>query len=513
MGMQVVELATTGRSATFEILNEHAWQVPLPYQIVLNDQAIGETARNVFSLQDLTAGTDYRLALRSANAQCELRFATAKERFRLDIRAFGAVGDGVTDNTTAIQAALSACPSGGVVEIPAGEWLSAPLFLKSGIDVYLAAGARLIGHPDIGRWPVLPGVIAGSHAEPDDYLGTWEGHPQDCHAALINGIGVHDVRIHGAGCIDGNASFRTWWSRPKEPFAGWRPRAVYWWRASRISMTGVTVRNSPSWTVHALFCRDLTFAELKIESPEDSPNTDGIVPESCENVRIAGVRISTGDDCVAIKSGKAWIAERMACSTRNVEISNCLMELGHGAVVIGSEMAGGVYNIAIRNCIFSGTERGLRIKTRRGRGAIVDGVRLDNVIMRRVGTPFVVNSFYFCDPDGRAPHVGDRRALPVDSGTPTLRHISLSDVDCSEISHSAGYVLGLPELPLEGLTMRRYRVRFDPDASPGFPDRAESIGEVVQSGLYVCNVRGLVLEDVDIAGSIGPSIARENVAS
>jgi polygalacturonase len=243
-----------------------------------------------------------------------------------------------------------------------------------------------------------------------------------------------------------------------------------------------------------------------------SPNTDGIVPESCEQVRIAGAHISTGDDCIAIKSGKAWIASRVRCATRDVEVSNCFMERGHGAAVVGSEMSGGVYDVSIRDCVFAGTDRGLRIKTRRGRGAtaIVDNVQLSNVTMDRVGTPFVVNSFYYCDPDGREPHVGDRRARPVDDTTPTLRNVRVSQVDCRNVAHSAGFVLGLPERPLQGLTLRDYRVRFDPDATPGFPDRAESIEAVVGAGLYLCNVRGVALKNIDIVGSAGPPITREN---
>ena len=510
--MYLVEHIITARSATFEICNGYAWRAPDAHQLYLDGQAVGDAAHNVFTLHELHPDTEHELTVRYAGEHCGLRFRTATQRCSIDIRAFGAVGDGVTDDTAFIQAAISACPAGGVVEFPAGDWLSGPLFLKSDIDLYLARDARLVGHPDIARWPVLPGIVSESSDEPQAYLGTWEGHPNACHAALLNGIGVRNVRIHGDGCIDANASFLTWWSQPKQPFLGWRPRTVYFVHAERLRVSGVKLCNSPSWTVHALFCRDVRIADVRIESPAGSPNTDGIVPESCEQVLIAGAHISTGDDCVAIKSGKAWIASRVRCATRNVQVSNCFMERGHGGVVIGSEMSGGVYDVSIRDCVFTGTDRGLRIKTRRGRGkaAIIDGVQLSNVTMDRVGTPFVVNSFYFCDPDGREPYVGDRRALPVDDGTPTLRNIRVSQVDCMNVAHSAGFVLGLPERPLDGLTLRDYRVRFDADAAPGYPDRAESIQAVARAGLYLCNIRGAALENIDIIGSIGPPITREN---
>jgi polygalacturonase len=502
----------TSRSVTVELCNDHPWCAPEMHRVWLDGRLIKETNKNVFTLHGLESDSFFTLLIESGPGQSELTFHTAPERCNVDVRAFGAVGDGIHDDTAAIQAALSTCPAGGVVEFSAGDWLTSPLFLKSAVNLYLARGARLIGHPDIDRWPVLPGLIGGSGEKVANWVGSWEGQPTDCHAALINAIGVHDVQIHGDGVIDGNASFETWWKRPKQPFRGWRPRTVYLVRSKRIGICGVGLRNSPSWTIHAFFSESLCFADLTIESPYRSPNTDGIVPECCEEVRIVGTRISTGDDCVAIKSGKAWLASQGPCASRHVRISNCLMERGHGAVVVGSEMSGGVYDVTIRDCLFRGTDRGLRIKTRRGRGktAIVEGVRLDNVRMERVGTPLAINSFYFCDPDGRTTNVADRRPLPIDEGTPTLRDISLSDVSCEDVAHCAGLVLGLPELPIEKLSIKRYRVRFDPEAEPGFPDRAESIEAVARAGLYLCNVRELVLDALDIEGSEGPSVTREN---
>ena len=184
--------------------------------------------------------------------------------------------------------------------------------------------------------------------------------------------------IDGEGMIDGNASFDTWWSRPKTPFAGWRPRLVLVANSSNVVLSRAyacaTRRRGP-----CMRCArsDLRFLRLRVEAPVDSPNTDGINPESCARVRIAGVHVSTGDDCVAIKSGKPG-PEGDPPPTRDVLVSNCLMENGHGAVVLGSEMAGGIYDVTARDCVFLGTDRGFRIKTRRGRGkaAVIDGARL-----------------------------------------------------------------------------------------------------------------------------------------
>nr|WP_263858600.1 glycoside hydrolase family 28 protein [Coralloluteibacterium stylophorae] len=428
----------------------------------------------------------------------------------LDVRDFGAVGDGRHDDTAALQAALSCCPEGGTVLLPAGTWLSGPLFLRSRTVLHLQEGAGLLGHPDIARWPLLPATLPGAAGA--RVLGSWEGRPAACHASLLNVIDAEDVRIEGDGTIDANASFATWWSRPKTPFAGWRPRTLLIAHARRVAVEGLTFRNAPAWTVHALRSRALLFARLTIEAPADSPNTDGIDPESCEDVRILGCRIDTGDDCIAVKSGKPG-SEGAPPPSRGVRIGNCLLQRGHGAVVLGSECAGGIHDVEARDCVFDGTDRGLRIKTRRGRGraAVIAGVRLANVRMRGVGTPFVVNSFYWCDPDGREPHVGDRAPRPIDAGTPTVRDIALEDVDCAGVAHAAAYVLGLPERPVEGLRIDGLRVRYADAAAPGHPDMAEGIPALRRAGLTFENVRGLALHGIDVAGAEGPLYATRNV--
>jgi polygalacturonase len=510
--VRLVETVVTSRSATFEVCNGYAWRSPWKHYWSIDDRLSGASARNVFTVSGLESDTRYRLRLDSGDSRTELEFKTAPERVRVDIREFGAVGDGITDDTAAISAALSACCADGVVEFPAGEWLTSPLFLRSGVSLYLACGARLIGHPDMSRWPVLPGRIAGCDKDAGYFLGSWEGHPGDCHAALLNGIDIHDVRIWGEGCIDANASVATWWCRSRGRSRALRPRTIYLVRAARVAIAGIILRNSPSWTVHALWSHTLGCSDLRIESPSHSPDTNGIVPESCQQVRITGVRISTGNDCIAIKSGKSWVAARLPGPTRGVFISNCLMERGHGAVAIGAEISGGVYEVAIRDCVFRGTDRGLRIKTRRDRGrtAIVDGVQLERINMERVGTPFAVNSFYGCDPDGQAACNGYRPCSPFDDGTPTLRNICLRDVMSENTIHSAGYVLGVPERPVHGLRIERYRVRFDPAATPVVFERAEGMQPALRSGLILSNARGMHLDALDIQGSAGPPLVQEN---
>jgi polygalacturonase len=502
---------TTSRSATFEISNGHPFRSPAPHKVLLDGKVAWSGHENVFSLRGLQPGHRYALKLESAGARAAQSFRTKAETAALSVVSFGAIGDGVADDTAAIQAAIMSCAAGGVVVLPAGKWLSAPLFLKSDVDLLLERGASLIGHPDIARWPVLPGTVR-ANGRGDQVLGTWEGEAADMHASLLTGIEVENVTIHGEGVVDGNASFETWWSRPKTPFRGWRPRTVFFVRSKNVAMEGVTVRNSPSWTIHPFRSRGVTLAKLKVEAPFDSPNTDGVNPDSCKVVTIVGVHFSTGDDCISIKSGKISLAKSDPVATRRVRISNCLMENGHGAVVLGSEMSGGIYDVEARDCLFVGTDRGLRLKTRRGRGklAVIDGVKLRNIRMERVGTPFVINSFYWCDPDGKDFWIGDRSKRPVDDGTPTLRNVSIKNVVCDGTTVSAGFVLGLPERPVQGISIDNYRVRFDPDAKPGEPDMAAGIELVAREGFRLHNVRKLSLKRIDIEGADGPAMIKEN---
>jgi polygalacturonase len=225
------------------------------------------------------------------------------------------------------------------------------------------------------------------------------------------------------------------------------------------------------------------------------------------------VHFSTGDDCISIKAGKISLAKSHPAPTRRIRISNCLMENGHGAVVLGSEMSSGIYDVEARDCLFVGTDRGLRLKTRRGRGkrAIIDGVKLNNIHMDRVGVPFVINSFYWCDPDGKEFWIGDRNKRPVDDGTPTLRNVSIKDVVCENTTVSAGFVLGLPERPVTDIRIENYRVRFDPNAKPGEPDMAAGIELVAREGFRLHNVRKLKMKGVEIEGADGPTLIKENV--
>ena len=157
--------------------------------------------------------------------------------------------------------------------------------------------------------------------------------------------------------------------------------------------------------------KHLKFIDVKILNPANSHNTDGLDPESCQDVLVLGTYISVGDDCIAIKSGKIYMAQKEKTPTEDMTVRQCCMRDGHGAVTVGSEIAAGVKDVHIRDCMFMNTDRGLRVKTRRGRGklSVLDDISFENIDMDNVMTPFVVNSFYFCDPDGKTEYVGSRK--------------------------------------------------------------------------------------------------------
>lgn len=499
-------------SASLEIENGHAGRSEWEHEIFLDGHAVQRCDRNVFTLHGLRPATEYAIRVLSAEARIDMIIRTRPASHIVDVREFGARGNGVDDDTAAIQAAIASCPPESVIDIPAGHWLTGPLFLKSRVHLHLAKDARLIGHVDVDRWPLLPASLPSLDNVSSTELGSWEGVPESMHAGLLTGIDVHDVHITGEGCIDANASFATWWSRPKGIFRGRRPRALYLVGCSDIAVTGLTFCNSPSWSLHARNSRLLRFVDVEVLAPEHSPNTDGINPESCEDVLISGARIAVGDDCIAIKSGKRTERDEPARPTRGVTISNCVLRHGHAAVALGSEMSGGVYDVDIRDCLFVGTERGLRIKTRRGRGrkGIVAGVAMSNVRMENVGTPFAVNCFYDCDLPPDATYERDRTPMPVDEGTPRIAGISLRNVRCENAQHSAAYVLGLPEAPVEDLSIQGYRVTMDPQATPGRPDKARGIEAIARSGVYVANARNVRMENVEIEGAIGSQVTLEN---
>ena len=189
------------------------------------------------------------------------------------------------------------------------------------------------------------------------------------------------------------------------------------------------------------------------------------------------------------------------------------MQSGHGAVTLGSELAGGVAELTVNRCVFNGTDRGLRIKTRRGRGkdSIVDGVVFENIRMSGVKVPIVINSFYHCDPDGHEEYVWSREKLPVDDRTPYLGKFVFRDMECMDCHYAACYCDGLPERPIKSVTLENIRFTYALDALSGKPASRDYISNFHRAGMYFDNVESLVIRRVDITGHSGERLVLGNV--
>ncbi|SMY07580.1 polygalacturonase PglA [Flavimaricola marinus] len=457
-------LARTAFSATVMIDASRArYHLAQPVEWSLNggEQSGVSTVVPLF-LDGLTPSTDYTLR---AGAH-EVRFATLPCAGAIDAAAFG-VAPGSADNAAAFAEAVAAVPHGGALIVPRGRHMTGPIFLKSDMTLHLPLGAEIATHGDRTDWPILP-----SHDAQGRVVGTWEGLPEPSFAAPLTAIGCDRLTITGGGILDGGGDRGDWWQWPKETRQdARRPRSLFLAHCTDVILSGLTVRNSPSWTVHPYRCQRLTAAALRIENPADSPNTDGFDPESCTDISLQGLRISVGDDCIAVKSGKRGTGTDRRTDhiapTRHLTIANCLMQDGHGAVVMGSEMSGDITDVEITRCEFHGTDRGLRIKTRRGRGGEVARIALRDVTMHGVGTAIAVNAFYFCDADGKSDAVQSRAPAPVDESTPAIRDITVEDVTIASLRHAVAALLGLPEAPIQRVRLSRIAVDYDVNAVAG----------------------------------------------
>ena len=474
----------TPRTVTVELAGTDArdrLDTPRRYRLTSEGAVVadGEMTRPVLTLDTLVPGTVYALELDGAPT---IAFTAPTETAFLDIRDFGA-RESAPDNGDAIARAIAAAPPGATLYVPPGTWRTAPVFLHSDLFVYLPQGAELVGLAERDAYPILPAF--DDHMRP---CASWEGVPASCYASLLTAIDANGLTIAGGGVIDGRGAQGDWWSWPKETRNGARrPRTVFANRCTDFAMAGVTVRNSPSWTIHPLDCDRVRFADLVIENPPDSPNTDGLNPESCRDVEIVGVRFSVGDDCIAIKSGKIWPDGTVPAPTRNVSVRHCLMERGHGGVVIGSEMSGSVTDVTISNCRLVETDRGLRIKTRRGRGGEVANILMRACDMDGVRTPLVVNAHYFCDPDGKSDAVQNRLPAPVSSATPRLRDITFSHISAHNVHHAIAFVLGLAEAPITGLVIDTVSASYAPSASAAPPAMALGVPAMRHAKIVIEN--------------------------
>ena len=504
------KLFVSSVSACFELKNNNPYYSPEKYRVIVNGKTEErERDSNVFSLFNLMPDTEYTVST-TLGDYC-LSFRTPAEKGVTDVRALGAKGDGATDDTFIFQFAIDNCPKGGRVVVPAGEYLVRPLTLKSGITIELKKDAVILGDPVEAHYPVIPARISIDGSE--EVTASWEGDPYDCYQSLIYAYRQENIAIVGEGFINGNANNSTWWETPKGRAIA-RPRLVFLNKCKNVVFHGVRCGNSASWNLHPYFSEKLKFLDISVTCPASAPNTDGLDPESCNGVDIVGCKFSVGDDCVALKSGKLYMGRTYKTPANNHTLRNNLFCDGHCAIVLGSEMSGGVKNLTVGQCIFKHTDRGLRIKSRRGRGkdAIIDGVCFENILMENVKTPLVINMYYYCDPDGRTEFVWSHdKSIPVDDGTPYMGRFTFRNISCVGCESVAAWFDGLAEQPVKEITLENVAFSFNPEAKPFIPAMALRVGEHCKEGLYVDNVEKLVLKNVTLDGVVGEDVVCKNV--
>ena len=498
-------------SACLELENESPYYAPAPFTVFLDGEKLFERNTNVFSIFGLKPDSDYQVEVIGEEANETLLLHTDSETCAVDVHAFGAVGDGEQDDTQAVQTAISYLPAGGRLYFPEGTYRVRPLVLKSHMTIELAEGATLLGWDKREDYPVVPGMLEDMNGQ-ELYFGGFEGQAMPMYQSLLTAQYAEDIKIIGLGKVDGNAQNSDFWTNFKS-FPTARPRLVFLNRCRDVTMHGIHACNSPSWQLHPHYSQNIRLYDLFISAPKNSPNTDAIDPESCDGVDIIGCRFSVGDDCIAIKSGKIELGKKLNVPADHHTIRNCLMDFGHGAVTLGSEIGAGVRNLQVSQCWFRGTDRGLRIKSRRGRGenCILDQICFENIRMEGVLTPIAVNLWYnCCDPDRESEYVWSREKLPVDERTPRMGRFCFRHLTCSDAEVAACYIDGLPEAPIEEVVLEDISVSFAENAKPGVPIMENFAKKRCRLGLYLDNVRRIRVNHVSLEGVEGEKLIAQH---
>ncbi len=399
------------------------------------------------------------------------------------ITDYGATGDGKTDCTQAINKAIITAnkAGGGRVLVPAGTYLSGAIYLKSNVNLFISQDAIIKFSTDPNKY--LPAVFT-----------RWEGVECMNYSALIYALYEKNIAITGKGTLDGQGSNDNWWKWRRElqrqdrqdlfaqgrdnvpveqrKYGGGylRPSMIEPIRCSNILIEGITIKNGPFWHIHPALSQNIIVRNVRMEGM--GPNNDGCDPESCKDVLIEGCYFNTGDDCIAIKSGRNNDARRVNVPSENIIIRNCTMKAGHAGVAVGSEITGGARNIFVENCTMDdpNLDRGFRLKTNAVRGGFIENFYARNISIGQVKQAVLAIDFNY-------PDIEKANYMPV------VRNINLENVNSNK-SRFALFLQGFDDDPITDVTLKN--CTFDN----------------VKETDVISNVKNLVLENVTINGKL-----------
>jgi len=426
---------------------------------------------------------------------------TYRPVFRKDtfnIVRYGAKADGLTVNTKAINQAIELCNAagGGTVFVPKGLWVTGPIVLKNNVNLHLEKGALLQFSKNYDDYPIV--------------LTTWEGQDSYRCQAPIWGVDLENIAITGEGVLDGGGDVwraikkekqtagqwasliksggvtdekqNNWYPSEKSlkgnliPNAGrilngikptpeelasykdfLRPNMLSLTRCKNIIIEGVTFQNSPAWTMHPLLCEHISVKNVTVKNYWYAQNSDAIDLESCRNGVLEGCTFDTGDDGITIKSGRDEQGRKRGIPTENFIIKDCIVYHAHGGFVIGSEMSGGVRNMFISDCTFMGSDVGLRFKTARGRGGVVENIYVNNINMTEIPGEAILFDMYYAakDPvraDGKENELPTIKAEPLNDGTPQFKEFYIKNIVCKG-AETAILIRGLPEMAIKNINI------------------------------------------------------------
>jgi polygalacturonase len=399
-----------------------------------------------------------------------------------DVRDYGAKGDGATQDTAAIQKALNECgkAGGGIVRFSAGVYLSRSISLRSKTTIELDAGATLLASTNQNDFMKMPGVWF--KAGGNDFI------------PFIHGSDLSDVTFSGGGVIDGSGA--VWWGeaeKARERVPGYtlpRPNLIVLQRCRNVRMENITLQNSPKFNFVPDECEDVVVSNVTILNPERSANTDGIDPSNCKNVLITKCHIDTGDDNVAIKAGHKEPGREFACE--DITVTDCTFLHGHG-MSIGSETYGGVHNVLVKNCTFEDTENGIRIKSQRGKGGVVENITYQDIVMTNVDPAVTFTCYYMYssakDPVQK-PAPQDDTPKAMATGTPVFRDIRIRNLTAT-CMQGAGTIMGLPESKISDVVFENVKIS-------------------AESGMKVENAAGIEFKNSHVAAAQGQAFLLQN---